>query len=236
MKQLFLSLALAGSLAAAAQTKTTTAKKPVAKPAATQALKTLNDSASYAVGVSVANFYKQQGISKLNSAIVARAINDVGLNKKTLLSDADANEVMMRCINLAQQEKSGPNITAGETFLATNKEKAGVKTTASGLQYEVVTQGTGPTPTADDSVVCHYSGTLLDGTEFDNSYKRGEPITFAVGGVIRGWTEALQLMPVGSKYKLYVPQQLAYGTNDVGSIPAGSVLIFDVELLEIKGK
>ena len=235
MKQLFLSFALASVVAATAQTKPAV-KKPAAKPAPVQALKTLNDSASYAVGVSVAQFYKQQGITQLNSAIVAKAINDVGQNKKTLLSDADASDVMMRCINQAQQAKSGPNIKAGETFLATNKTKAGVKTTESGLQYEVVTQGTGAKPSETDSVVCHYRGTLIDGTEFDNSYKRGEPITFAVGGVIRGWTEALQLMPAGSKYKLYIPQQLAYGTNDVGNIPAGSVLIFDVELLEVKGK
>ena len=224
------------SLTAAAQTKTTAAtKKTPAKPAtAAQTLKTLNDSASYAVGVSVANFYKQQGISKLNSALVAKAINDVEQNKKTLLSDADANDVMMRCINQAQQAKSGPTIKAGEDFLAANKSKPGVKTTASGLQYEVLTEGTGAKPTASDSVVAHYMGTLIDGTEFDNSYKRGEPITFAVGGVIKGWTEALQLMSVGSKYKLYVPQELAYGTNEVGPIPAGSVLIFEVELLDVK--
>jgi len=236
MKQLFLSLTLVGSLAAVAQTKTTAAKKPAAKTAATQTLKTLNDSASYAVGVMMASFYKQQGITKLNSTIVANAINDVTGSKKLLLSDADANEVMMRYINQAQLTKSAPVIKAGEDFLASNKTKPGVKTTASGLQYEVVTQGTGPKPTATDTVVCHYRGTLIDGTEFDNSYKRGEPITFPVGGVIRGWTEALQLMPVGSKYKLYIPQQLAYGTNEMGAIPAGSVLLFDVELLEVKGK
>lgn len=235
MKQLFLSLALAGSLAAAAQTKTI-AKKLAPKTTAAQPLKTLSDSASYAVGLSVANFYKQQGISKLNSAIVARAINDVALNKKTAITDAAANECLMRYSNNAQQAKSKPNITAGETFLAANKTKTGVKTTASGLQYEVLKQGAGPTPAATDTVVCNYRGTLIDGTEFDNSYKRGEPISFPVGGVIRGWTEALQLMPAGSKYKLYIPQDLAYGTNDVGSIPAGSVLIFEVELLEVKGK
>jgi len=236
MKKLFLSLTLIASLAATAQTKTAAAKKPVAKPAAMQALRTLNDSASYAVGIMMASFYKQQGITKLNSTIVARAINDVTDGKNLALSDATANDVMMRYINQAQLSKSAPTIKAGERFLASNKAKAGIITTASGLQYEVVTQGTGPIPTATDTVVCHYKGTLIDGTEFDNSYKRGEPISFAVGGVIRGWTEALQLMPVGSKYKLYVPQQLAYGTNDVGNIPAGSVLLFDVELLEVKGK
>jgi FKBP-type peptidyl-prolyl cis-trans isomerase FklB len=240
MKQLFLSLALVGGLAATAQTKSATAKKPAVKPAAktaaVPALKTLNDSASYAVGVSVANFYRQQGLTRLNSSMVAKAINDVTANKKTLLSDMEANDVMMRYINQAQEAKAAPNIKAGEAFLATNKAKAGVKTTASGLQYEIVTQGTGPTPTAEDSVVCHYRGTLIDGTEVDNSYKRGEPVTFAVGGVIKGWTEALQLMPVGSKYKLYIPQELAYGTGDRGPIPAGSVLLFDLELLQIKGK
>ncbi|HUP13246.1 MAG TPA: FKBP-type peptidyl-prolyl cis-trans isomerase, partial [Niastella sp.] len=227
---------LIAGFAAAAQTKTT-AKKPVAKKTVpTVVLKTLNDSVSYAVGVSAASFYKQQGTGRLNGAIVAKAINDIGSNKKPLLTDAEANECMMRYINQAQQAKSGPNIAKGEAFLATNKGKAGVKTTPSGLQYEVITQGTGPMPTANDTVVCHYRGTLIDGTEFDNSYKRGEPITFPVGGVIRGWTEALQLMPVGSKYKLYIPQQLAYGPNDYDKIPGGSVLIFDVELLEVKGK
>jgi FKBP-type peptidyl-prolyl cis-trans isomerase FklB len=238
MKQLILSVALIGSLAATAQTKSATAKKPAAKTTATApALKTLYDSASYAIGVSVANFYRQQGITKLNSSIVAKAINDVAANKKTLLSDMEANEVMMRCINQAQQAKAAPAIKAGEAFLTANKKKPGVKTTASGLQYEVVTQGTGPTPTATDSVVCHYRGTLIDGTEFDNSYKRGEPVTFAAGGnLIQGWIEALQLMPVGSKYKLYVPHQLAYGANEMGNIPPGSVLLFDIELLQIKGK
>lgn len=235
MKQLFLSLTLLAGLTIAAQTKTAV-KKTAPKPAAVPVLKNLHDSASYAVGISVAQFYKQQGITKLNSAIVAKAINDVAANKETLLSDAACNEIMMRYINQAQEAKSAPNIKAGEDFLATNKTKAGIKTTASGLQYEVLTQGSGPMPVATDTVVCHYRGTLIDGTEFDNSYKRNEPITISVDGVIRGWTEALQLMPAGSKYKLYIPQQLAYGTNDMGAIPAGSVLIFDVELLEIKGK
>lgn len=184
----------------------------------------------------MASFYKQQGITGIKSSIVAQAINDVAANKKTLLSEDLCNNVMMKYVNQAQEAKSAPNIKAGETFLAANKAKAGIKTTASGLQYEVFTQGTGVRPAATDSVVCHYRGTLIDGTEFDNSYKRGEPITFAVGGVIRGWTEALQLMPAGSKYKLYIPQELAYGTNDMGTIPAGSVLIFDIELLEVKGK
>lgn len=237
MKQLIFAALLLSGFAASAQKKSVPVKKPVAaKPAVTASLKTLNDSASYAIGVSVANFYQQQGIDKLNPAIVAKAINDIQSKKNPLLDDNEANTVMMRCMNIAQEAKAKPNLVAGEKFLAANKTKAGVKTTASGLQYEVVTLGTGPKPTISDSVTVNYRGTLIDGTEFDNSYTRGEPITFPLSGVIRGWTEALQLMPAGSKYKLYIPQELAYGMNQVGSIPAGSVLIFEVELLKVNGK
>lgn len=223
------------SLGATAQKKPAlAAKKPVTTaPAAAPALKTLTDSASYAIGLSVANFYAQQGIQKLNPSVVSRAINDVMTKKKPLLDDYQANSTMMRYINQAHEAKAQPNITAGEQFLAKNKARAGVKTTASGLQYEVITEGTGAKPTAADTVTVNYKGTLIDGTEFDNSYKRGQPISFAVSGVIRGWTEALQLMSEGSKYKLYIPHQLGYGTNDVGSIPAGSTLVFEVELLKV---
>ncbi len=199
-------------------------------------LKNLTDSASYAIGVSVANFYAQQGMKKLNATMVSKAITDAMSGKKTLLNDNECNMVVMKFINQAQESKARPNITAGQKFLAANKTKTGIKTTPSGLQYEVIVEGKGPRPTAGDSVTCHYAGMLLNGTEFDNSYKRGAPITFAVEGVIKGWTEALQLMPEGSKYKLYIPHELAYGTNDNGNIPAGSVLIFEVELLKAIGK
>jgi FKBP-type peptidyl-prolyl cis-trans isomerase len=127
-------------------------------------------------------------------------------------------------------------IEAGEKFLAENKKKSGVKTTASGLQYEVIRQGDGIRPTAADTVEVNYAGTLIDGFEFDNSYKRGQSISFPLNGVIRGWTEGLQLMTAGSKYKFYVPQQLGYGMNDMGSIPGGSVLVFEIELLNVKKK
>lgn len=240
MKTLFTVLVLFTGVSAIAQKKPLPIKKPVpvSKSVTTAAnpLKTINDSASYAIGVSVANFYKQQGINQLNTSLVSKAINDILAGKKSLLDDNEANSVMMRCMNMASESKAKPNIETGEKFLAKNKIKPGVKTTASGLQYEVVVEGTGPKPTATDSVTCHYAGTLINGTEFDNSYKRGQPITFAVGGVIRGWTEALQLMSVGSKYKLFIPHQLAYGTNDNGNIPAGSVLLFEVELLDIPTK
>jgi FKBP-type peptidyl-prolyl cis-trans isomerase FklB len=209
-----------------------TVKKTVVKPVSI--LKSLNDSASYAIGVSVGNYYKQQGVSKLNSSLITKAINDIMGGKKALLDDAAANSLMNRFMTQIQQNKSKGAIDSGQQFLAKNKSKAGVKTTASGLQYEVITQGTGEKPTAEDSVTCHYKGTLLSGKVFDNSYDRGQPITFALNRVIPGWTEGVQLMSVGSKYKFYVPYTLGYGAFDYGPIPGGSMLTFEVELLGIK--
>jgi FKBP-type peptidyl-prolyl cis-trans isomerase FklB len=215
----------------------TQTKAPVKKPAApVNPLKNMTDSASYAIGMSVATFYMQQGMKNLNPTVISKAISDILAGRKALLTDEQANNIMMQFINQGQEAKAKPNISAGQKFLATNKTKQGVRTTPSGLQYEVITEGTGIKPTASDTVVTHYRGTLIDGTEFDNSYNRGQPATFPVGGVIKGWTEALQLMPAGSKYKLYIPHNLAYGTNETGPIPAGSVLIFEVELLEVKKK
>jgi FKBP-type peptidyl-prolyl cis-trans isomerase len=144
--------------------------------------------------------------------------------------------IMMKYMNQAQEAKAKGNIEAGEKFLAQNKNKPGVKTTASGLQYEVLKEGNGPKPIATDTVTVHYAGTLMNGEEFDNSYKRGEPISLPLNGVIRGWTEGLQLMTAGSKYKFYIPYQLGYGTQAAGSIPPGSVLIFEVELVKINDK
>ena len=132
--------------------------------------------------------------------------------------------------------KSKPNIDACDNFLATNKQRPGVITTPSGLQYEVLTTGSGPKPTLKDTVVCNYKGTFINGNEFDNSYKRGAPAEFPLTNVIRGWTEVLQLMPVGSKYKVYVPYQLGYGPSDYNGIPGGSLLIFEIELMSVKGK
>jgi len=235
MKKLVLLASVCATLSATAQTKKPVPIKKATPPAGANAaaLKNLNDSASYAIGLSVANFYTQQGMANLNPTLVSRAINDVMGKKKTLLNDQQANSVIMQCMNEAQSSKAKPNIAAGENFLAANKKKAGVKTTASGLQYEVIREGTGPKPTVQDTVTVNYAGTLINGTEFDNSYKRGEPISFPLRGVIAGWTEGLQLMSAGAKYKFYIPHQLAYGTNDVGTIPAGSVLVFEVELLKI---
>lgn len=197
-------------------------------------LKNINDSASYAVGLSLANFYKQQGIKSLNTTLVSKAITDVFGGQPTLFDDATANVVMNAYMNRIQQEKSQVTINAGMAFLEKNKTRPGVKATASGLQYEVIKEGTGARPTAADSVTCHYKGTLLDGTSFDDSYSRGQPITFALKGVIAGWTEGLQLMKTGAKYRFYIPYNLAYGAFDYGPIPGGSMLTFDVELLEVK--
>jgi len=225
-----------------AQSKTV--KKPVAKASATPVFKSQNDSLSYSIGMSLASFYKQQGITNINTVLLTRAINDINANKPLL-----TEQQMTACVNNYLQKKqaekmeeqrktSGPiieaNHKAGEAFLAENKTKPGVVTTASGLQYQIIKEGTGPKPQPTDKVRCHYHGTLLDGTVFDSSVDRGQPVDFPVTGVIQGWVEALQLMPVGSKWKLFLPSSLAYGDNAAGpKIAPGSTLIFDVELLEI---
>jgi FKBP-type peptidyl-prolyl cis-trans isomerase FklB len=184
--------------------------------------------------MSVATFYKQQGIKTFNTTLVARAINDVMSGKKTLMDETEANTCMNNYVSRLQTDKSKPRIDSGAAFLAKNKLRAGVKTTPSGLQYEVIKEGTGPHPTAKDSVTCNYKGQLLDGTVFDNSYDRGQPITFPLDHVIPGWAEGLQLMSVGSKYRFFIPYNLAYGAFDYGPIPGGSMLTFEVELLDVK--
>jgi FKBP-type peptidyl-prolyl cis-trans isomerase FklB len=207
---------------------------PPAPVIASDNLLNLDDSASYAIGVSVASFYKEQGIGNINADLLIAAVKDVLSGKKTKLDEAACNAVINKAMTQAQENKSKANIDSGAAFLQRNKLRPEVKTTESGLQYEVITQGGGAKPLAEDSVTCHYRGTLLNGTEFDNSYSRGEPITFPLNRVIPGWTEGLQLMNVGSKYKLYIPYTLAYGAFDNGPIPGGSMLIFEVELLDVK--
>lgn len=216
--------------------------KPVAKPAPKPVvvqepvLKNLKDSASYAMGLFVINVFRQQGLTEINSAIVARAINDIQTNKQQLLSDNQANTAIMAYQTKVQAEKSKPNIEAGMKYLSDNRIRPGVISTPSGLQYEIITEGSGPKPVIGDSVSCNYIGKFIDGTEFDNSFKHGKPVTFSVTGVIQGWTEALLMMPVGSKWKVYVPYQLGYGPADYYSIPGGSALIFEIELVGISGK
>lgn len=208
------------------------AKKPAA-PAAAPALKNAIDSFSYAIGASVANFYKEQGINNINAALLSKALTD-SKQGKMLLDENQTNTVIMNFMQSIKSEKASVTRKAGEAFLAENKKKPGVITTASGLQYSILKEGTGPKPSATDKVKVHYHGTLIDGTVFDSSVERGEPIELAVNGVIQGWVEALQLMPVGSKWRLFIPSQLGYGDNDAGpTIKAGSTLVFEVELLDI---
>jgi FKBP-type peptidyl-prolyl cis-trans isomerase FklB len=221
-----------------AQTKKPVTTKPVAKPGAAKpagggvAMKSSVDSFSYAIGLSIANFYKQQGVTAINNQLVLKALTDAKAGKPAL-DDMQANTCIMNYMQTARSQKASGAKKAGQAFLAQNKAKAGIITTPSGLQYQVITQGTGPKPTPNDQVKCHYVGSFIDGKEFESSYKNGQPATFPVGGVIRGWTEALQLMPVGSKYKLFIPSELGYGDGDNGPIAGGSTLIFEVELLEI---
>src|SRR5436190_1443778 len=200
----------------------------------TTALKLNRDDSSYAIGLNNATFFKQQGIIDFDTAIIGTALRDVLGNKPSQLDDNTATKVMNKVIILRQEENARPVIEAGRIFLANNKTRPGVKVTKSGLQYEIIRQGKGIRPLKTDTFVCHYRGKLTDGTEFDASYNRNEPLRLGVSQVIRGWTEGLQLMPVGSKYKFYIPYELAYGPFDNPPIPGGSVLIFEVELLAVK--
>jgi len=197
-------------------------------------LKTTQDSLSYAIGISVANFYKQQNITNINTSLVVKAINDVNKKVKPLMDEQQCNSTIVNYMQKAKAEKSAGTRKIGEEFLAANKTKPGVVTLPSGLQYTIIKEGTGPKPGPTDKVKVHYHGTLIDGRVFDSSVDRGQPIELSVNGVIPGWTEALQLMPVGSKWKLFIPSNLGYGDQQAGQLIApGSTLIFDVELLDI---
>ena len=224
--------------------KTTTAKRPTpaAKPKPVT-LTTQKDKVSYAVGMSMAKTLQRDSLD-VNPDILVKGLRDVLAGNKPLLTDEQASatlSALQQEMRAKQQEKAQQaglsNKKEGDDFLAANKGKDGVVTLPSGLQYKILKQGTGPKPAASDSVVCNYRGTLINGTEFDSSYKRGQPATFPVGGVIKGWTEALQLMPVGSKWQLFVPSDLAYGARGAGQdIGPNATLIFEVELISIQGK
>ena len=205
-------------------------------------LETTKDKVSYAVGMNVGLNLKRAGF-EVDTTILATALNDALTGKTPALSQEEAGTVMRAYqaeMSAKQQEKakeaSSKTREAGAAFLAANAKKDGVKTTASGLQYKIITAGTGEIPKENHQVSVNYRGTLIDGTEFDSSYKRGEPATFGVTGVIKGWTEALLLMPVGSKWQLFIPADLAYGDRQTGAqILPGSTLVFDIELLSTKG-
>lgn len=216
-------------------------KSATAKPAAgtkpktggtSATMKNSVDSFSYAIGLSIANFYKQQGVSGINNQLVLKALTDAK-NGTPVLNEEQANNCIMGYMQAARSQKAAGAKKAGQAFLEQNKTKQGVVALPSGLQYQVLQEGTGPKPTATDQVKCHYTGSFIDGRVFESSYTNNQPATFPVNGVIRGWTEALQLMPVGSKWKLFIPSELGYGDMDNGPIAGGSTLIFEVELLEI---
>jgi FKBP-type peptidyl-prolyl cis-trans isomerase FkpA len=205
-------------------------------------LETEGQKLSYALGMDIGDMIKHLGTdANVDLAIVMRAVQDSLAGKDLLLTTPQANEIKQAFLQKLQERlvaarkaQGEKNRTDSEAFLAQNKTKPGVVTTASGLQYEVITQGNGEKPTDTDTVIANYRGTLLDGTEFDSSYKRGKPATLPVKGVIPGWTEALQLMPVGSKYRLFIPANLAYGERGAGKlIGPNATLVFEVELLEI---
>jgi len=204
-------------------------------------LKTQLDSVSYSIGLDIGKNLKHQDVD-VNPDVLARGINDVVGGNTPLLTEEQVRATLasfQEQMRTKQQEKmkvaGEKGKQEGESFLAENKKEKGITTLPSGLQYKVLTMGTGPKPKAEQTVRVHYQGKLIDGTEFDSSYKRGEPAVFPVNGVIAGWTEGLQLMPVGSKWQLFIPSNLAYGEAGAGQvIPPNATLIFDVELLSIQ--
>jgi FKBP-type peptidyl-prolyl cis-trans isomerase len=215
-----------------------------AKPGAATTLTTTKQKASYAIGMNLGGGLHRQNIDVDSEALV-QGLKDTLSGNKTLLTEEEARAALMQLqsemqakMQAKQTAEGEANKKEGDAFLAANKTKEGVVTLPSGLQYKILKEGSGPKPTPTDSVVCNYKGTLINGTEFDSSYKRGEPATFPVTGVIKGWTEALQLMPVGSKWQLFVPADLGYGPRGTPGGPIGpnSTLIFEVELMSIKEK
>ncbi len=233
------------------QTSSATSQRPASaaktsSSAATQPSATLTDQkskVSYAIGLNIGKSMRRQAVD-VDPNVLAQGLKD-GLNDaKPLLTDDEVRATMTAFqtdMRAKQEEKmKEASVSAkkeGEAFLAANKTKEGVVSLPSGLQYKILTPGTGPKPAASDTVACNYRGTLVNGTEFDASTKHGGPVTFPVSGVIKGWTEALQLMPVGSKWQLFIPADLAYGDQGAGAdIPPGSTLIFEIELVSIKEK
>jgi len=253
--QRLLTLFVAGVLACAAQTQTSapsaatpppsTAKAapPKAAPPAAPVLKTDKDKVSYAIGADLAGRLKSQSID-IDPALLSRGLKDTLAGATPLMTQDEVRAALMGLQNQLREkqaavakEKGEQNRKAGDAFLAENKGKEGVVTLPSGLQYKILKAGEGEKPKPTDTVVCNYRGTLIDGKEFDSSYKRGQPATFPVSGVIKGWTEALQLMPVGSKWQLFIPPDMAYGDRGAGNdIGPGATLIFEVELISIQPK
>ncbi len=228
---------------AQAPSKSSSASVVRKSASAPRVLKTQKEKFSYALGMNIGANMRKQSV-ELDTAMFLQGLKDAMAGGKLLLTEEQARAVLMQMqadVNGRREEASKraapANAKEGEAFLAANKSKPGVFALPSGLQYKILVQGTGPMPALTDTVVCNYRGTLINGTEFDSSYKRGEPASFPVNGVIRGWTEVLQLMPVGSKWQLFIPSALAYGERGAGAdIGPNATLIFEVELLSIKPK
>ncbi len=192
------------------------------------------DKFSYGLGMGIGRNLQSMGIRNMNIEDFMRGINDVLAGGKTEISHAEAQKIVNEHFQKLAEEAYAQNKSAGETFLAENAKKEGVVVLPSGLQYRVLAEGNGKKPSAADRVQCHYEGTLIDGTVFDSSIKRGEPAVFGVNQVIKGWVEALQLMQEGAKWRLYIPYDMAYGEHGAGEmIPPYSALVFDVELIKV---
>jgi FKBP-type peptidyl-prolyl cis-trans isomerase FklB len=197
-------------------------------------LTTEKDLVSYSLGVNIAKSLKNQGFEDIDITTLNKAISDVLSNQNLQIEEANANKILNDYFQNLQERKHSKNIEEGQKFLKENAAKEGVITLPSGLQYKILKEGNGPKPKATDKVTTHYHGTLINGTVFDSSVERGQPATFPVNGVIAGWVEALQLMSTGSKWQLYVPSNLAYGTRGASEqIGPNTTLIFDVELISI---
>lgn len=189
---------------------------------------------SYSLGASVAQSLKNQGFGELDLDIFISGLKDLFENKELLIGAEEGNKVLQEYVTEINAKKSASAKADGEKFLEENKKRETVKVTESGLQYEIIEQGSGDSPKATDNVTVHYEGRFIDGGIFDSSFQRNEPATFPVNGVIPGWTEALQLMNPGAKWRLFIPQDLAYGANGAGdAIPPYSTLVFDVELIKV---
>lgn len=208
--------------------------------AADKKLSTQKEKFSYALGVQIGGNMKQQGITEVDAKIIGAAIADVMKGDKLQLSTEEMQGALTAYKNEMEKKQAAEASVAkekGDKFRAENKKRKGVKATESGIQYEILTEGKGEKPKATDKVTVHYHGTLTDGTVFDSSVKRGEPATFPLNGVIKGWTEVVQLMPVGSKWKVVIPPELAYGERGAGgAIGPNETLIFEIELLSINEK
>ena len=224
---IFVAVVALGATTAFAQDK--------AASSGTTQLKDQKDKVSYSIGLNIGFSMAKENVD-VNPDALAAGVRDA-LAGKPQMNEQQVKDTMStfeKDMTAKMEEKGKEAATAGEKFLAENKSKPGVKTTASGLQYKVIKEGNGPQPKATDTVTVNYRGTFIDGTEFDSSYKRGEPISFPLSGVIAGWTEGVQLMKVGSKYQFFVPAKLAYGPNGRPGIPPNSTLVFEVELLDVK--